>query len=234
MASRPVFTPTLEKPPYVREVPIEFQWHAGFAITQVQKSIESLHAGAAQYGIAPVLEISSKSADPLGVALSAFNLALSVDQTSMPVECAFQGSKVYSNGGPYTDLYQSTSREAKRDPRLVQSGRLVGFQFGPVEFPLQPTTAFYDWLYLRALIQNPEYCQKVIAYQGFSDIAFNPKRSLNCQARSAAHFVGMYRSGIQIDKAIEDRDEYLKIVYGATIPRSGSASAKYVQARLVD
>lgn len=33
------------------------------------------------------------------------------------VECAFQSSKVFENGGAYTDLLYKTSREAK-DERL--------------------------------------------------------------------------------------------------------------------
>ena len=31
---------------------------------------------------------------------------------------------------------------------------------------------------------------------GFTDIAFNPKKSLNCQARSAALYVALARDGI--------------------------------------
>jgi hypothetical protein len=70
-----------------------FEWHPGFSKSQAQKSIASLHCAAAEAGIAPVLEISSKSPDPLGVSLSAFNLLLvapesgriSVDRA--PTEC---------------------------------------------------------------------------------------------------------------------------------------------------
>ena len=38
--------------------------------------------------------------------LSAFNLKLPVPSTG----------KVFTGGGPYTDLYEASSREAKRDP----------------------------------------------------------------------------------------------------------------------
>ena len=39
------------------------------------------------------------------------------------------------------------------------------------------------------------------AFQGFSDIAFNPDRSLNCQARAVALFVSLSKNG-WIDKDI--------------------------------
>ena len=46
---------------------------------QLQRFIESLHDSAANKGISPVLEISSKSPNALGAALSAFNLRLEID-----------------------------------------------------------------------------------------------------------------------------------------------------------
>src|SRR5438045_2126880 len=99
MARRPIFRPVLRGPPFVEEVELNFDWHPGFAKSQAQKSIASLHEAAREKGISPVLEISSKSDTPLGVALSAFNLALRVRDRTMPVEVAFQGSKVFESGG---------------------------------------------------------------------------------------------------------------------------------------
>ena len=64
------------------------------------------------------------------------------------MECAYQGSKVFERGGPYTDLYSVDVRTAKRDPRLKESGRLTGFLFEGFKFPLEPKTVFYDWLSL--------------------------------------------------------------------------------------
>lgn len=70
----------------------------------------------------------------------------------MPLEMAFQGSKVFAAGGPFTDIYHAKdSRDAKRDPRLKESGPLIGFPFENVNFPLGPKTAFYDWLYINSL-----------------------------------------------------------------------------------
>ena len=69
-------------------------------------------------------------------------------------ECAYQGSKVFENGGPYHELYLVSSQEAKTDDRLRNSGALVAFNFCGESFPIEPKTAFYDWLYMTALCQQ--------------------------------------------------------------------------------
>ena len=215
MANRPVFRPDPSGFPFVKETLVSFQWYSGFAKTQAQKSIASLHASAARTGIEPVLEISSKSPLRLGIALSAFNLQLRMgEQPSMSVECAFQGSKVFEHGGPFTDLYSSTSRTAKQDPRIRNSGELTAFEFLGERFPTQPLTAFYDWLYITALSQNSALAERLLEYTGFSDIAFNPERSINCQARSAALFVALHHRSV-IDHVIRDQDYYLRLITGA-------------------
>ena len=124
MAKRPIFSPDPSKCPYVRVEDVDFQWYPGFAKSQLQKSIESLHEAAEKLGIAPILEISGKSSSRLGVSLSAFNLKLiTPNGSSISVECAYQGSKVFQNGGPFQDLYfVGSSRAAKTDMRLSTSG----------------------------------------------------------------------------------------------------------------
>ncbi|HPH97922.1 MAG TPA: hypothetical protein PKW33_17080 [Anaerolineaceae bacterium] len=176
---------------------VEFAWIAGLAASQRQKCVQSLHQAAASRGLTPLLEISSFSMDPLGVALSAFNLRLQVGGKTMPVECAFQGSKVFSQGGPFVDLYEGSSPAARSDPRLRASGPLTGFQWQGQVFPLNPPTAFYDWLYLTALQQNPELATALSGFNAFTDIVFNPQKSLNCQARSAALFSALRRAGLK-------------------------------------
>jgi hypothetical protein len=210
-AKRPIFVPVSSGTPYVSEQELEFEWFAGFALLQKQKSIESLHQAAKAGGISPVLEISSKSLDPLGIALSSFNLKLKTPQgQQISVECAFQGSKVFQNGGPYTELYFVTSREAKTDERLRNSGEVVGFNYFGQDYPIRPVNAFYNRLYLFALWSNPNLAEKITQYKGFSDIEYNPKKSINCQARSAALFVSLQQQGL-LEKALKDRDFYQQV-----------------------
>lgn len=211
MATRPVFIP-IEEFPYVREENLDFEWYPGFSMTQAQKTIRSLHKAARKMGIEPVLEISSKSTLTLGVNLSAFNLMVAFENgNQMSVECAFQGSKVFENGGPYQDIYQASSIEAKKDDRLRNSGKVVGFQLFDESFPTEPKTAFYDWLYLKALSQNTVYEKMLQKFEGFSDIHFNPEKSINCQARAAALFVALEKKGL-MKEIKQDRATYFSII----------------------
>ena len=217
MAKRPIFTPNFSGFPYVDAIDIEFKWHPGFAKSQLQKSIASLHAAAEKLNeISPILEISSKSTLRLGASLSAFNLSLkTLKGQKMSVECAYQGSKVFEDGGPYHDLYYGSSREAKTDDRLRNSGELIAFNFCGEDFPTEPKTAFYDWLYITALFQQEtDIIRELEAFQGFSDIVFNPNRSINCQARAAALFVSLSKNGLMDEQIFRDKDHYLALITG--------------------
>lgn len=211
MANRPVFVPDSSAAHFVKTAQVEFTWYAGLSLAQKQRSIASLHEAAMNYlpGL-KILEISSKSPEPLGVRLSAFNLKLSVNDSKVSVETAFQSSKVFESGGPYLDLLHVTAREAKTDKRLKESGDLVGFQYLGENWPLEPKTAFYDWLYLSALAENPELADGLMQYDAFTDIEFNPERSINCQASSAALYVFLVRNG-RLNEMISDRASFLLI-----------------------
>lgn len=212
MAKRPIFIPHPEKSRFVYEIDIEFEWNSGFAPIQKKKNIAALHEAARVRGFKKLLEVSTKSDSHLGQRLSAFNLAVNLsDGTSTTLECAFQGSKVFKNGGPFTDIYLKNSREAKKDKRIKNSGKLVGFKFENLEFPNEPKTAFYDWLYCRALAPHREYLEKFDAYDGFTDIEFNPQKSINCQARSCALFVSLVRRTL-LDNAIRSPKNFIAII----------------------
>ena len=202
MAKRPIFAPIFEGQRYIFEEYVDFTWHAGLSLKQKQRSIEQLHREASlKYGLHRPLEISSKSDNPIGVALSSFNLHFTTVKRALTltVESAFQGSKVFDHGGPYRDIFAMSPREAKRDERLKNSGSLVGFSFFGMEWPLLPRTAFYDWLYINALMKNDELYREVLKYDYFTDIEFNPERSVNCQARSAALYLSLKHRGLLED-----------------------------------
>ncbi len=213
MAQRPVFIPSDDLDLLVETKYVEFKWYPGMSVTQKQKSLISLHESARKnIGIEPLLEISSKSNIGLGIQLSAFNLKYNSRMGIVnPVEVFFQGSKVFENGGPFTDLYNSNSRAAKKDDRIRTSGRLIRFVFEGKEWPLDPKTMFYDWLYINALDQNRNLADELTDYAGFTDIEFNPEKSINCQAYSAALYISLKRGGI-LKKGLEDIDEYISIV----------------------
>jgi len=211
MAIRPIFSPLLGEYSGVKEQMMEFKWHSGMAVIQKKKNIAELHSTAKVHGFKKILEISSKSEQNLGIKLSAFNLCITTRKKGaiFTVETAFQGSKVFENGGPYTDLIGMDSRAAKKDMRLKQSGNLIGFKFFGKKFPNKPRTFFYDWLYINALIQNEDLASAVLEYEGFSDIEFNPKKSINCQAYAVALYVSLQKNN-HLKFALNSPDNFLK------------------------
>lgn len=215
MANRPVFIAERNDNSFVKEKKINFEWFPGFSIKQKQKSIESFHENIKKYDEKlNVLEVSSKSSDELGVALSAFNLMITAKNgKKFSVETAFQASKVFQNGGPFLDLYEKTSKEAKKDPRIKNSGELLYFQFFSRKWALEPKTLFYDWLYINALALNEDLAKRVVEYNAFTDIEFNPQKSLNCQARSVALYVSLYKANL-LDNALDSVEQYKQIIVG--------------------
>ena len=212
MATRPVFIPIFESESLIKKDNIEFQYYSGFSVGQKQKSIASLHEAIHEkYGFEKILEVSSKSQDQLGVDLSAFNLMIFDKKSNkkFSVECAFQSSKVFEQGGPFIDLLNRTSREAKKDQRLKESGNLLKFVFYHREWDLLPRTAFYDWLYINALNVNPQYHEELSQYEAFTDIEFNPEKSINCQANSIAMFLSIKKKGL-LDQ-IKNQDSFLRL-----------------------
>ena len=207
MAERPVFISNSGKPCFMEKI-VSFTYYSGFSLAQKQRSIESLHR--AFDSVCPghrVLEISSKSDTGLGVRLSAFNLKFESETSGSTffIENLFQSSKVFENGGPYTDLLYVSPKDAKRDEWLRTSGKLLRFEYSGKCWPPEPKTMFYDWLYMTALNQDEELSSAIMEYDAFTDIEFNPKKSLNCQARSAAIFVSLAKQGL-LTEALADMD----------------------------
>lgn len=194
MAKRPVFV-VCENLMLFETVYIEFAFNPGFSSVQKQKNIVALHESYRRACGEEPLEISTKSLQPEGTACSAFNLMKNVQSLGLriPVECVYQGAKVFECGGPFKDLYFKTAKEAKRDARLISSGKVISFDFEDNSFDSFPVSCFYDWIYIRALVENPELSEKLLSYSAFTDIEFNPSKSINCQARAAAIFVALTR-----------------------------------------
>ena len=122
MANRPIYLPNINNDTLtkndllVKKIWINFDWNPGFSQKQKEKNIKFLHDEAKNKGISPILEISTKSSSETGKKLSAFSL--NIHNATISIESAFQGSKVFENGGPYQDLYNVSSRDAKKDQRI--------------------------------------------------------------------------------------------------------------------
>lgn len=222
MTTRPIYIPSDKKKLLVETFSIEFKWHPGFAKTQSQKNINALHEEAKKIlDVNKILEISSKSEIELGVMLSAFNLMVVTPKgRRFSLECAYQASKVFEHGGPYIDLLEKTSIEAKKDPRLKNSGDLKYFSFFGRRWELQPTTSFYDWLYINTLNKNDELAEELLRYDAFTDIAFTPGKSYNCQAYAAALYVSLVKRKMMDKSIVADQENYLNLINTGEVSNS--------------
>ena len=205
MASRIVFLPISDAGNELfQEKLVTFDWVPGIAISQAKKSIRNLHEAAdKQIGLTKILEISTRSEVILGISLSAFNLQF--ENKNFSVESAYQASKVFEKGGPYLDLLNLSSTEAKTDLRLKNSGLLIGFRFEGEDFAVASAPNFYDYLYIRSLLVFSDR-HLLKSYDGFTDIAFSQtsliyknKRAYNCQARSTAIFCTLISRHLEAD-----------------------------------
>ena len=197
-----------------------------------------------------ILEVSTKSENQeLGRALSALNLQLVDEATgiSHPVENWFQASKCFtrkdgSPAGPYPELLKVDPVRAKRyvsaglTAKQVESYRsnpvfarihaelegasFAGFELDGVRYPTEPKSAFYDYLYVRALAQpqNAKLGYLLPSYRYFTDIEFNPRDAkgrtvrYNTQARSCAIFVALSRKDV-LAEALVDIDSFIAAVH---------------------
>lgn len=215
MAQRPAFFANYnDRNNPVKKEDFSFKWYSGFAVSQKQKSINDFHLSIKnKYGNLNILEISSKSEDPYGKKLSAFNLTFKYKDKFISVESAFQSSKVFENGGPYTDILFKSSLEAKKDERIKNGINLLYFSFFNNVWDLIPTTSFYDWIYINALSQqhNKYLAEYILNFDCFTDIEFNPEKSFNCQAGSVALYNYLYKNNL-LKKALSSKENYISII----------------------
>lgn len=194
---------------------VKFEYFSGFARERKQKSIESMHKAIKKlYPQAKILEISKASPNQLGQKLSAFNLKLKVfngiQDITASVERFFQGSKVFNNGGPFEEIIFNENIHPKKYDKLKKGCNFQGFKLFGKCYSTEPVTFFYDWLYINALKQNSILATELENYDIFTDIEFNPNKSLSCQAAAVALFLSLKKAGT-LDKATKTSDEFLKL-----------------------
>ena len=144
-----------------------------------------------------VLEISSRSDEPLGRSLSAMRLraADTDDDRSLPVESVYQAAKCYGESGPDERPLPNGFDAKRRDRERRGSGPLTGFRHGGTFWPAASGSAFYDRLWIKAAgtaAANPT--RNLHDYAAFSDQFHRPGQSVACQARTAAMLVGLDRA----------------------------------------
>ncbi|MDW9231752.1 hypothetical protein C7S15_5898 [Burkholderia cepacia] len=66
-----------------------------------------------------------------------------------------------------------------------------------------------------------------MTYRAFSDIAFNPERSINCQAYAAALYVSLHERGLLKDEILKDQHEYLRVINTGAVSNAHENTLKY-------
>ena len=190
MAVRPIFISTgdIYNPVLVKD--ISFNWVKGMSYSQKCKRRDSLALEISKlYDIKRWLEISTKSDKEIGVKLSALNLMLKTSTCTDSVENIYQSSKVFDGD------------------------KIINFKYNNCVFENEPTGLFYDYIYMYAILQNKDLISDFIQYDIFTDIEFNPKKSINTQARAAAIFKTLYvNRSLGIIKEQNKFKEYYKSI----------------------
>lgn len=204
--------------PFFEEVRVNIEWFGGFALSQKRKTEIGLHQNFLKaYPTEKVLEISSASTISLGSKLSAMNLRKRTKTGLTTVESAFQSSRIYKNEtetvGPFPEYLFLSGRDSKKFVKEASKGMISKeYDFDGMSFyaPAHHISLFYDFLYLNALLEpeNQVVKEELLSgkYSAFSDLA---TKSLNCQARSAAIFVGLVKAG-KIEQ-VQDFDTYMAL-----------------------
>lgn len=163
-----------------------------------------------------ILEVSTKSKVDVGVKASAFNLTIETKKgNTFSVEELFQTSKVYKKNGDQSHLLKDNVdiREIKRKLREInENDEMIRYSCFNQDFPLEPRTLFYNWLYINVLNRNEQLAKEVLKFDAFTDIEFNPKRSYNCQAEACSIYVSLVRRDL-LEKALNSVENFKEIVY---------------------
>lgn len=195
----------------VYEKEATFDFYSGFSLSQKQKTIKSFHKEIAdiEEKNVRILEVSRKSEDTIGKALSAFNLKYN----NLSVESIYQSSKVFSDNTQLKGLLFSEPLEAKRtanDYQVDNNLHIIQFNFFGELIPIYPESLFYDYLYIKAIIQNDLLAKEILNYDCFTDIEFNQKKQVSSQARSCAIFVFLSKKNL-LSEYLENINTFRKV-----------------------
>jgi len=219
MANRPVFIATGDRTRLVEVRSVGFEWSSGLSVAQKRRCISALHAASGFRD--DILEVSSKSSLALGQALSAFRLPVELaDGRCKPLESVYQSAKVFATAGPFPHVTDLPPVAARKALQPHADDRLTKFQLGGRDWPLQPTTAFYDWLYCNALRRQPGLVAQLQHFRAFTDIEFNPARSFSCQAGAVALYLSLQHAGL-LRQALQCPQDFLATAYAAKEPAAG-------------
>ena len=221
-----VYIPTgiVNNPVAVQEVDYAFNYRLN-----TRQNVHMLHEYiSSQCGRTP-LQISSAANGKQEILrkLSAFNLHLQVnkiynhrhrgDEINRPVECLYQGSKIFTHSGPFYDLYQKSPRDVKAFVKGKNKDGIIGFSLFSCgdEWPSNPMKCFYNWLYLNAVFNcsfnNSPVCKNMVSAIDrivISDI-FEGEVTCNTQAYSLALFLTLHKNNV-LEPLLRDKYSFIE------------------------
>jgi len=212
MATRPVFVPDTDPTcgQLVHEHEVDFQWMPEGQPDPRNANILRLHRAAGLRKLEPLLEVSAGSADPLGVRVGPEQLTVrNEDSYFISLDRVYHGSKVFTGGGPFTDLYRRHEGDVRKDPRLDTSGSLAGFRFQGLEWGRKSGTMFYDWLVVQAIHRQRKLGAELGKYAGFTDVGCHSGGNEVCHARSCALYVALAGKKL-VDEVLTDQDRFIE------------------------
>lgn len=195
--------------PYYEKI-VNYIFVPGFAPSQRKKNVINLNeALSKEFPNLKTLEISTKSDSELGRKLSAFNLKLN----GQFVESIYQSSKVFADGSQYEFLIDKKPIEAKRFIQGLPKQEIVKFRYKGVDYLVNPKSMFYDFIYISALKSIPDISNQLKDYSIFTDIEFNYKKGINCQARACAIYSYLLKIG-KVEEYTNDLEMFKKLYNG--------------------
>ena len=214
MAKRIVFMKN-NTAPFNEELEVEFTWAQGLNTICRQRSIHNLFDKAGRvYPCIRILDTSYVSDQQEGGMLSSFNLPITLASgETVPLECAYQGSKMIDHAGPYKELFHADPMKVKTEACL--NGEVTGFRFEGVDYAAASPHAFYNWLFCRALHQNQELAEQLEKYDAFCDIMNRPDAE-ECEARAVAVYEGL-RISNKLSACLDSYDVFCDAMNGLEI-----------------
>lgn len=212
MAKRLYF---VAKPSYqglIVEKTIEFEGFRGETLSQKHKSIEAMHHAIRAFESGGrILEVSSVSPDEIGKRLAGTHLFFRTREGDVySVANIFESSKVFEHGGPYKDLLYADPETVSEDPRLRNSGRLLGFYFEDQPYGLVPRNLFFDYIYIQALMEQKELHEEIRRYDMVTDLEYSMGSMFASSARACAYFISLSKAEL-LEESLKSLESFQKI-----------------------
>lgn len=180
-----------------------------------RREVDSLHERFKYYRPDfKMLEISSISREPLGVAVSAANLR---DPRGNLTEAVYLGSRVYEQGQLEHLYHASSTVEAMRITKASEHNMFSSYNWYGKAVPTNPLTLMKYWIWCDAVYNQKDLMNQIVEYDAFTNYFCNTSKDyFGTYPEAAALFVTLYRNGI-LDTAMDSVESLARLAYGVNL-----------------